>query len=83
MMHARKTGGSPGRESQDVLETGEVSSIVERASSGSRLPGFDLDPVTLKNCVTSLGVSFLACELKIMYLSPTPRPWWHLECSTW
>lgn len=68
MMHARKAGGSPGRKTQDVLETGEVSPIVERASSGSRLPGFDLDPVTLKNCVTSLGVSFLTCKLKIIYL---------------
>lgn len=49
MMHARKAGGSPGSETQDVLETGEGSPIVERASSGPRVPGFDLDPVTLKN----------------------------------
>lgn len=48
MMHAGKAGGSPGSETQDVLETGE-SPIVERASSGPRVPGFDLDPVTLKN----------------------------------
>lgn len=47
IMHASKAGGSPDSVTQDGLETGDVSPIVENASSGARLPGLDLDPVTL------------------------------------
>ena len=63
MRHARKAGGPPGSETQDVLETGGGSPIVERPGSGSRLPGFDLNPVTLKNLHNLSG-----CQLPHLWI---------------
>lgn len=49
MMHAGKAGGSPGSRNSGCLGDRVKGVPLLRASSGPRVPGFDLDPVTLKN----------------------------------
>lgn len=47
--HTRTADWSHGSVTQRSLETRHVSTVVEITSSGARLPGFDLDSVTLKS----------------------------------